>query len=80
MAAGPALASEKGELMDLLGGEERCEAEVGQMVADNEGVKVWGGQESCCSQATAQRQTLHTPLRTSLGEGGAAAEAGQRGR
>lgn len=38
--------------MGLLGGEERCEAKVGQMVADNEGVEVWGGGESCCSQGS----------------------------
>ena len=32
--------SEREVLMGLLGGKEWCEAKVGQMVADNEGVEV----------------------------------------
>lgn len=32
--------SERGVLMGLLGGKEWCEAKVGQMVADNEGIEV----------------------------------------
>lgn len=32
--------SERGVLMGLLGGKERCEGKVGQMVTDNEGVEV----------------------------------------
>lgn len=32
--------SEKGVLMGLLGGKEWCEAKVGQMVPNNEGVEV----------------------------------------
>lgn len=54
--------SERGVSLGLLGREERCEAKVGQMVADNEGVGRRG--EPCCSQARAQQRRLCTDFRT----------------
>lgn len=49
--------------MGLLGGEGRCEAKVGQMVADNEGVEVEG------RRGVVLRQGLSTDFRSRETEG-----------